>query len=40
VEGISPEYMLERCFFQFQSAADVPQLVTRECPPPRLLASA
>lgn len=26
VEGISPEYMLERCFFQFQSAASVPQL--------------
>lgn len=26
VEGISPEYMLERCFFQFQSAATVPQL--------------
>ncbi|CEH14365.1 antiviral helicase [Ceraceosorus bombacis] len=26
VEGISPEYMLERCFFQFQSAASVPEL--------------
>ncbi|KAN0061634.1 ATP-dependent RNA helicase mtr4 [Thecaphora frezii] len=26
VEGISPEYMLERCFFQFQNAASVPQL--------------
>ncbi|UZJ54392.1 hypothetical protein CBS101457_003712 [Exobasidium rhododendri] len=26
VEGISPEYMLERCFYQFQSAASVPQL--------------
>lgn len=26
VEGISPEYMLERCFFQFQSADSVPQL--------------
>lgn len=24
VEGISPEYMLERCFFQFQNAASVP----------------
>ena len=26
VEGISPEYMLERCFFQFQSRANVPVL--------------
>jgi ATP-dependent RNA helicase DOB1 len=26
VEGISPEYMLERCFFQFQSSAGVPKL--------------
>lgn len=26
VEGISPEYMLERCFFQYQSAASVPAL--------------
>jgi ATP-dependent RNA helicase DOB1 len=26
VEGISPEYMLERCFFQFQSSANVPTL--------------
>ncbi|SOV04196.1 probable MTR4 - involved in nucleocytoplasmic transport of mRNA [Ustilago sp. UG-2017a] len=26
VEGISPEYMLERCFFQFQNAASVPAL--------------
>lgn len=26
VEGISPEYMLERCFYQFQNAAKVPQL--------------
>ncbi|GAA97188.1 uncharacterized protein L969DRAFT_607201 [Mixia osmundae IAM 14324] len=25
VEGISPEYMLERCFFQFQSTGSVPQ---------------
>ncbi|KAH0828606.1 antiviral helicase [Lanmaoa asiatica] len=24
VEGISPEYMLERCFFQFQSSAGIP----------------
>ncbi|EJT99659.1 antiviral helicase [Dacryopinax primogenitus] len=28
VEGISPEYMLERCFFQFQNAATVPTLKT------------
>ncbi|KAG8221584.1 putative ATP-dependent RNA helicase [Butyriboletus roseoflavus] len=26
VEGISPEYMLERCFFQFQSSAGIPGL--------------
>lgn len=26
VEGISPEFMLERCFFQYQSAASIPQL--------------
>ncbi|KIM54699.1 hypothetical protein SCLCIDRAFT_1221714 [Scleroderma citrinum Foug A] len=26
VEGISPEYMLERCFFQFQSSAGIPTL--------------
>ncbi|WFC95277.1 RNA helicase [Malassezia brasiliensis] len=26
VEGISPEYMLTNCFFQFQNAASVPQL--------------
>lgn len=26
VEGISPEFMLERCFFQFQSQANVPTL--------------
>ncbi|KAL1687663.1 rRNA-processing arch domain-containing protein [Schizophyllum commune] len=26
VEGISPEFMLERCFFQFQSKASVPVL--------------
>lgn len=26
VEGISPEFMLERCFYQFQNAAKVPQL--------------
>jgi ATP-dependent RNA helicase DOB1 len=29
VEGISPEFMLERCFFQFQSAASVPELENR-----------
>ncbi|TCD65254.1 ATP-dependent RNA helicase mtr4 [Steccherinum ochraceum] len=26
VEGISPEYMLERCFFQFQSKMGIPML--------------
>ncbi|KAK3683460.1 rRNA-processing arch domain-containing protein [Podospora appendiculata] len=26
IEAISPEYMLERCFFQFQNSASVPQL--------------
>ena len=26
VEGVSPEYMLERCFYQFQSNANVPIL--------------
>ena len=26
IEAVSPEYMLERCFFQFQNAASVPAL--------------
>jgi ATP-dependent RNA helicase DOB1 len=26
VEGISPEFMLERCFFQFQNTTSVPLL--------------
>ncbi|KAG0018121.1 ATP-dependent RNA helicase mtr4 [Podila clonocystis] len=26
VEGISPEYMLERCFYQFQNSGNIPQL--------------
>lgn len=26
IEAVSPEYMLERCFFQFQNAASVPTL--------------
>jgi ATP-dependent RNA helicase DOB1 len=26
VEGVSPEYMLERCFFQFQNTLSVPVL--------------
>ncbi len=30
VEGISPEYMLERCFFQFQNTMSVPVLEERE----------
>jgi ATP-dependent RNA helicase DOB1 len=31
VEGISPEYMLERCFYQFQSAANIPTLEDGMC---------
>jgi ATP-dependent RNA helicase DOB1 len=31
VEGISPEYMLERCFYQFQSAAGIPTLEDGPC---------
>jgi ATP-dependent RNA helicase DOB1 len=31
VEGISPEFMLERCFFQFQSTAGVSNLEKRKC---------
>lgn len=30
VEGISPEFMLKQCFFQFQNAAKVPQLEARQ----------
>lgn len=30
VEGVSPEYMLERCFFQFQNAARIPELSSSE----------
>jgi ATP-dependent RNA helicase DOB1 len=30
VEGVSPEYMLERCFFQFQNTMSVPVLEERE----------
>lgn len=26
VEGVSPEYMLERCFYQFQNTANIPVL--------------
>lgn len=26
IEAVSPEYMLERCFFQFQNASSVPEL--------------
>lgn len=32
VEGISPEYMLERCFFQFQNTAGVSNLEKRKYP--------
>lgn len=31
VEGISPEFMLERCFFQFQSSAGIPELEEGSC---------
>jgi ATP-dependent RNA helicase DOB1 len=31
VEGVSPEYMLEHCFYQFQNAASVPKLEAGEC---------
>lgn len=31
VEGISPEYMLERCFYQFQSSAGIPKLENGVC---------
>lgn len=27
VEGISPEFMLERCFYQFQNCAKIPELI-------------
>lgn len=30
VEGINPEYMLERSFFQFQNYASIPQLYQSE----------
>jgi ATP-dependent RNA helicase DOB1 len=30
VEGISPEFMLEHCFFQFQNTASVSNLEKRE----------
>lgn len=31
VEGMSPEFMLERCFFQFQNAARIPELSSSGC---------
>jgi ATP-dependent RNA helicase DOB1 len=31
VEGISPEYMLERSFFQFQNSANIPKLQLGNC---------
>ena len=31
VEGISPEFMLERCFYQFQNNAEVPLIEDSEC---------
>lgn len=30
VEGVSPEYMLERCFYQFQNSMSVPVLEERK----------
>lgn len=33
VEGISPEFMLERCFFQFQNTANVSHFEKRTCAP-------
>ncbi len=36
VEGISPEYMLERCFYQFQSQSDLPSIQSGECSFPSL----
>lgn len=33
VEGISPEFMLERCFFQFQNTANVSHFEKRTCTP-------
>ena len=35
VEGISPEFMLERCFYQFQNNAQVPIIEAGECRGPR-----
>lgn len=32
VEGVSPEYMLERCFYQFQNTANIPVLEDRKSP--------
>ncbi|OCB91527.1 antiviral helicase [Sanghuangporus baumii] len=32
VEGISPEYMLERCFYQFQNNANIPMLEKGKSP--------
>lgn len=31
VEGISPEFMLERCFYQWQNSASVPQFEKGDC---------
>lgn len=32
VEGVSPEYMLQKCFFQFQNTMSVPVLEERTSP--------
>jgi ATP-dependent RNA helicase DOB1 len=31
VEGMSPEYMLEQCFYQFQNSNNIPGLENRMC---------
>ena len=31
VEGISPEYMLECCFYQFQSQSDLSSIQSGQC---------
>jgi ATP-dependent RNA helicase DOB1 len=34
LEGIPPEFMLERCFFQFQNNSEIPQMEKGNLPPP------
>jgi ATP-dependent RNA helicase DOB1 len=35
VEGVSPEFMLEKCFFQFQNTTSVPLIEKRTLSPTR-----